>query len=140
MRALLMSAERGSRGTLGHRLGRGACSLLLAVCMTAPLPNATARARWPTAGDERARAALSAMSDPELGAGFRLLYELKFDEARGRFAKWEQARPSEPLGPAFEAASDLLEECYRKGVLASGFFLVENRLVGGIKEKPDGLL
>ena len=135
-----MSAERGRRGKLGHRLGRGACSLLLAVCMTAPLPNATARARWPTAGDERAPAALIAMSDPELGAGFQLLYELKFDEARERFAKWEQARPSEPLGPAFEAASDLFEEFYRKGVLTSEFFLDDKSLFGGIKDKPDAPL
>ncbi len=146
-----MSAERDSRGKLGgrckllrsssnRRSGRGACSLLLAVCMTAPLPNATARARWPTAGGERAPAALNVMSDPELGAGFRLLYALKFDEARERFAKWEQARPSEPLGPAFEAASDLFEEFYRKGVLTSEFFLDDKRLLGGIKEKPDAPL
>jgi hypothetical protein len=80
------------------------------------------------------------MSDPELGAGFRLLYELKFDQARERFAKWEQARPSEPLGPAFEAASDLFEEFYRKGVLTSEFFLDDKRLLGGIKEKPDAPL
>ena len=80
------------------------------------------------------------MSDPELSAGFRLLYELKFDQARERFAKWEQARPSEPLGPAFEAASDLFEEFYRKGVLTSEFFLDDKRLLGGIKGKPDAPL
>lgn len=80
------------------------------------------------------------MSDPELDAGFRLLYELKFDQAREGFAKWEQARPLEPVGPAFEAASDLFEEFYRKGVLTSEFFLDDKRLLSGIKDKPDAPL
>jgi len=77
------------------------------------------------------------MSDQELDAGFRLLYELKFDQAREGFAKWQQQRPTEPLGPALEAASDLFEEFYRRGVLSSEFFLDDNRLLGGIKDKPD---
>ena len=77
------------------------------------------------------------MSDQELDAGFRLLYELKFDQAREVFTKWQQKRPAEPLGPALEAASDLFEEFYRKGVLTSEFFLDDDRMLGGIKDKPD---
>ena len=117
-------------------LGRRACPFLLAVWMTA-LPNASARARGPSAADGSAPVALNVMSDAELSAGFRLLYQLQFDPARERFAKWERERPSEPLGPAFEAASDLFEEFYRKGVLTSEFFLDDKRLLGGIKDKPD---
>ncbi len=80
------------------------------------------------------------MSDQELDAGFRLLYEVKFDQAREGFAEWQQKRPAEPLGPALEAASDLFQEFYRKGVLTSEFFLDDNRLLGGIKDKPDAEL
>lgn len=80
------------------------------------------------------------MDDPELLSGFQLLYQLKFDQAREAFAKWQQKRPAEPLGPALEAASDLFEEFYRKGVLTSEFFLDDNRLLGGIKDKPDAEL
>ena len=79
----------------------------------------------------------SVMNDPEALGGFELLYELKFDEARQRFMKWEQERPGEPSGPAMEAASDLFEEFYRKGVLTSDFFLDDKRLLGGIKDEPD---
>jgi hypothetical protein len=113
--------------------------LLLAVLMTALL-NPSAEARWPSAGEASAAAAPNVMSDQELDAGFRLLYELKFDQAREAFAKWQQQRPTEPLGPALEAASDLFEEFYRKGVLTSEFFLDDNRMLGGIRDKPDAEL
>jgi hypothetical protein len=79
----------------------------------------------------------SVLNDPELAAGFQLLYRLKFAEARQRFTQWEQERPAEPLGPALEAASSLFEEFYRKGVLTSDFFLDDKRLLGGIKGQPD---
>jgi hypothetical protein len=49
----------------------------------------------------------------ELDAGFRLLYELKPEEARTQFAVWQAAHPEDPLGSASEAASYLFEECYR---------------------------
>jgi len=62
---------------------------------------------------------------------------LKFDEARRKFANWEQQRLDEPLGPALEAASDLFQEFYEKGVLTSEFFLDDKRLLGGIKGEPD---
>jgi hypothetical protein len=84
-----------------------------------------------------AKIAPSVLNDPELAAGFQLLYQLKFHEARQRFRQWEQERPAEPLGPALEAASSLFEEFYRKGVLTSEFFLDDKRLLGGIKGLPD---
>jgi hypothetical protein len=111
--------------------------LLLAVLMTALLSNLNAEARWPSAGVGSAPVAPNVMSDQELDAGFRLLYEIKFDQAREVFAKWQQQRPTEPLGPALEAASDLFEEFYLKGVLTSEFFLDDDRMLGGIKDKPD---
>lgn len=74
---------------------------------------------------------------PDLDAGFRLLYELQFDQARQQFTNWEQQRPAEPLGPALEAAAALFEEFYRKRVLTSEFFLDDKRLFGGIPDQPD---
>jgi hypothetical protein len=133
-----MRISRMSRAsTRSGRLGPDARPLLLAVLMTALLSNPSAEARWPPAGEASSAVAPDVMSDQELDAGFRLLYEVKFDEAREAFAKWQQKRPTEPLGPALEAASDLFEEFYRKGVLTSEFFIDDNRMLGGIKDKPD---
>ena len=76
-------------------------------------------------------------SQPEIDHGFRLLYELKFPEARGVFQTWESAHPQEALGPAAEAASYLFQEFDRQGVLTSDFFLNDDRLLGGIEGTPD---
>ncbi len=81
-----------------------------------------------------------AVERPEIDAGFHLLYELKFPEARTQFAAWEKAHPDDPLGPAVEAASYLFEEFYQQGVLTSEFFLDDKRLLGGIAGKPDAKL
>jgi len=117
-----------------------AFSGLLALIIAAQVSSAGARARPADASPASSPAAPAVMSDPELDAGFRLLYELKFDQAREGFAKWQQERPEEPLGPALEAASDLFEEFYRKGVMTSEFFLDDKRLLGGIKDQPDAEL
>ena len=74
---------------------------------------------------------------PEIDAGFRLLYELKFSEARAQFAAWEKLHPDDPLGAAAEAASHLFEEFHAQGVLTSEFFLDDKRLLGGIAGKAD---
>ena len=74
---------------------------------------------------------------PELDAGFRLLYELKPEEARAQFAVWQASHPREPLGSAAEAASYLFEECFRQGVLTSEYFLDDKRFLGKIAIKPD---
>jgi hypothetical protein len=84
-----------------------------------------------------AAAPARAADAPELDAGFRLLYELKFNEARAQFANWEKAHPDDPLGSASEAASYLFEEFCRLGVLTSEFFLDDKRLLGGAAIKAD---
>ena len=76
-------------------------------------------------------------TQPEIDAGFRLLYELEFVEARGVFQSWEKRHPAEALGPAAEAASYLFQEFDRQGVLTSEFFLDDNRLLGGVERAPD---
>ncbi len=78
-----------------------------------------------------------ASDPPEIDAGFRFLYRLRFEEARAQFSAWQKTHPEDPLGHASEAASYLFEEFYRQGVLTSDFFLDDNRLLGGIRGKAD---
>jgi hypothetical protein len=85
---------------------------------------------------EQMAAPLAGKSDP-LEEGFRLLYSLRFDDARARFAEDIHSRPDHPLGHSALAASYLFEEFYRQGVLGSEFFLDDERFLGGIKGKPD---
>jgi hypothetical protein len=73
---------------------------------------------------------------PELSAGFDLLYEQRFVEARETFGNWESRNPEEPFGEAAVAASYLFEELYRQNVLTSNFFLNENKFLHGIDGKP----
>jgi hypothetical protein len=69
---------------------------------------------------------------PELSAGFDLLYEQKFAEARQTFASWESRNLEDPFGEVAVAASYLFEELYLQGVLSSDFFLNEKRFLHGI--------
>src|SRR3989442_14303447 len=69
---------------------------------------------------------------PEIDAGFRLLYELKFSEARAQFAAWEKLHLDDPLGAAPQAASHLFEGFPPEGRLAPEFFLDDKPVLGGI--------
>ena len=53
-------------------------------------------------------------------AGFDLLYEQKFSEARQTFASWNSRNPEDPFGEVAVAASYLFEELYLQ-VLTSDF-------------------
>jgi tetratricopeptide (TPR) repeat protein len=74
---------------------------------------------------------------PELSAGFDLLYQQKFAEARESFAAWESRNPQQPFGEVAVAASYLFEELSRQGVLTSDFFLNEKKFLHGIDGSPD---
>jgi hypothetical protein len=74
---------------------------------------------------------------PELSAGFDLLYQQKFAEARESFAAWESRNPQQPFGEVAVAASYLFEELSRQGVLTSDFFLNEKKFLNGIDGSPD---
>ena len=74
---------------------------------------------------------------PELTAGFNLLYEQKFTEARAAFESWESRNPQEPFGEVAIAATYLYEEMYRQGALTSDFFLNEKKFLHGIDGRPD---
>jgi hypothetical protein len=74
---------------------------------------------------------------PELSAGFELLYQQKFDEARQAFVNWESLNPDDPFGEAAVAACYLFEELDSQGVLTSEFFLNEKKFLHGIDGAPD---
>jgi len=74
---------------------------------------------------------------PELTAGFDLLYEQKFAEARQIFASWESRNREDPFGEVALAASYLFEEFYAQGVLTSDFFLNEKKFLHGIDGRPN---
>jgi hypothetical protein len=74
---------------------------------------------------------------PELRAGFDLLYEQKFSEAREAFTSWQSSHPEEPFAEVAIAASYLFEELSRQGVLTSDFFLNEQKFLRGIDGKAD---
>ena len=73
----------------------------------------------------------------ELSAGFDLLYEQKFAEARQIFATWESRNLEDPFGEVAVAASYLFEELYLQGVLTSDFFLNEKKFLNGIDGTPN---
>jgi hypothetical protein len=134
-----MGRPNSEEGTLSridsNRDGRGSFLSMIGLFLCATL----------VAGVLDVRASLAAPGQtsteplyvPELEAGFHLLYELKPKEARTRFETWQNSHPQDPLGSASEAASYLFEECYRQGVLTSGFFLDDKRFLGKIPLKPD---
>lgn len=84
-----------------------------------------------------ASASARAAEPTQADAGFRLLYELKFTEAREQLQAYSKEHPRDPKGPAFEAASYLFEEFYRQGVLSSEFFTDDGKFLKGIDGKPD---
>ena len=76
-------------------------------------------------------------SVPELTAGFDLLYEQKFAEAREAFAAWQARNPEDPFGEVAVAASYLFEELHLQGVLTSDYFLNDKKFLHGIDGKPN---
>jgi hypothetical protein len=69
---------------------------------------------------------------PELTAGFDLLYEQKFAEAREVFLSWQSRHPDQPFAEVAIAASYRFEELSRQGVLTSDFFLDEKNSFAGL--------
>jgi hypothetical protein len=102
-----------------------------------PAPQSTAP---PQAASAIAQPAWVAAPVTPVDAGFRLLYQLKFAEARAQFTGWEKQHPDDPMGFSAEAASYLFEEFNNQGVLTSEFFLDDKRLLGGIPGEANQIL
>ncbi|HMK31336.1 MAG TPA: hypothetical protein VK473_16760 [Terriglobales bacterium] len=115
---------------MNHRHMLAHLIVLLAVALIPALAQASPPAL------ETARPATAA-SAPEVEAGFRLLYDLKFSQAREQFEAWQRKYPDDPQGEISIAASYLFEELYRQGVLSADFFLNDKRFLQGIEGEPD---
>jgi hypothetical protein len=78
-------------------------------------------------------------AESQLDAGFHMLYELHFAEARIQITAWEKAQPNDAMGTMAEAASYLFEEFYAQGVLSSEYFLDDDQLFGTkpLKANPE---
>jgi hypothetical protein len=59
---------------------------------------------------------------PEIQSGFRLMYNLKFDQAEQEFLAFEQQHADNAIGPIAQAAGILFSEFHRLGVLEAQFY------------------
>jgi hypothetical protein len=81
--------------------------------------------------------ALPAGEPASLEQGFVELYHLRFSAGRALFEERLREAGDDPLAAAALGASYLFEEFEQHGVLTSEFFLDDDRLLGGIKGRPD---
>ena len=58
-----------------------------------------------------------------LDQGYNDLYNLAFDEAHRAFQRWNASNPTDPVGPASDAAAFLFSEFDRLHILQSEFFI-----------------
>lgn len=84
--------------------------------------------------------AAPATGDSSLISGYRLLYDLNFDQAHQVFAAWEQNHPEDPMGPVSEAAGYLFSEFNRLGVLEGQFYESDKQFDSRKKLTPDAAL
>jgi hypothetical protein len=72
-----------------------------------------------------------------LDQGFRLLYNLDFDQAHQVFLAWQKDHPQDPVGPTAEAAGLLFSEFHRLGILESQFYADDKSFLNREKIVPD---
>ncbi|HYK17353.1 MAG TPA: hypothetical protein VEV37_04995 [Bryobacteraceae bacterium] len=68
----------------------------------------------------------------EIETGFRQMYNLEFDQAHQTFASWQRQHPTDPIGPASNAAAYLYSEFDRLNILHSELFVDD----GLFKHRP----
>jgi len=72
-----------------------------------------------------------------LDQGYRQMYDLQFDEAHKTFAECQRLHPTDPLGPASDAAAYLFAEFDRLNILQSEFFVHDSNFSNPKKLYPD---
>jgi hypothetical protein len=108
--------------------------------------NATKRSMWQSVLS--GAICLATLVSPALGAdvpaprtsldqGFRLLYNLDFDQAHQVFLSWQHDHPQDPVGPTAEAAGILFSEFHRLGVLEGQFYENDKKFLDRDKQEPD---
>ncbi len=73
----------------------------------------------------------------EVYQGWLKMYDLEFDGAHQLFGQWTQNHPSDPLGPASDAAAYLFSELARLRALESELFVDDARFADRKKLQPD---
>jgi hypothetical protein len=86
---------------------------------------------------DRGNFSASANDKESLDAGFRQMYNLNFPAAHAIFENWKQLHPSDPLGPAANAAAYLFGEFERLHILEIELFTDNDRLKKLKKPLPD---
>jgi hypothetical protein len=74
---------------------------------------------------------------PSLDQGFRLLYNLDFDQGNQMFVSWQREHPQDPVGPTAEAAGILFSEFHRLGVLEGQFYENDKKFLNRDEKEPD---
>jgi len=74
---------------------------------------------------------------PSLDQGFRLLYNLDFDQGHQVFLSWQRDHPQDPVGPTAEAAGILFSEFHRLGVLEGQFYENDKKFLNREQKEPD---
>ncbi len=78
-----------------------------------------------------------AAAEPLLDQGYGDMYNLDFNGAHKAFGEFEKEHPSDPFGPASQAAAYLFSEFERLKVLRSEFFAQDKSFLGAPKLKAD---
>ena len=81
-----------------------------------------------------------APSSTPIEQGFQQMYNLQFAEAHQSFQDWERRHPTDPLGPASDAAAYLFSEFDRLHILQSEFFTQDQHFITDHKLTPDPAL
>ncbi len=84
-----------------------------------------------------ASAAPPTIDNSQLDKGYSAMYNLDFNGAHKAFAEFEQQQPSDPFGPASQAAAYLFSEFERLKVLRSELFAEDKSFLGAPKLKAD---
>jgi hypothetical protein len=72
-----------------------------------------------------------------LELGYRQMYDLQFEEAHKTFGNYVRLQPSDPVGPASDAAAYLFAEMDRLQILQSEFFVHDDNFRHPKKLYPD---
>jgi hypothetical protein len=73
----------------------------------------------------------------QLDQGYNAMYNLDFNGAHKAFGEYEREQPTDPFGPASDAAAYLFSEFERLKILRSEFFAENNSFLGSPNLKAD---
>ncbi len=84
-----------------------------------------------------AAASVATAQTDALDAGYRQMYNLKFEQAHQTFRAFEQQHPDDPMGPVSDAAAYVYAEFDRLHILQSEYFVDDDSFLERKKLAPD---